>query len=133
MAIRFAGPPVFRFREPSGGESGIDCRLFDWDPGLARHQDSNFSSGWESGQLSRRKLRISTFSYSSENFLRFAGRAFSNRTSRLFRTMQRPPSRSRQYFSIRYIFAAASGLHHNSASAEFNSVDTEQENRINGE
>src|ERR1700675_1731848 len=27
-----------------------------------------------------------------------------------FRTMQRPPRRSRQYFSIRHIFAAASGL-----------------------
>jgi hypothetical protein len=47
-----------------------------------------------------------------------------------FRTMQRPPARSRQYFSIWHIFAAASGLHGNSASAEFNSVDTEQENRI---
>src|SRR5260370_38208250 len=42
--------------------------------------------------------------------------------------MQRPPGRSRQYFSIWHIFAAASGLHRTSASAEFNSVDTEQEN-----
>jgi hypothetical protein len=50
-----------------------------------------------------------------------------------FRTMQRPAERSRQYFSIWRIFAAASGLHRNSASAEFNSVDTEKENRINGE
>src|SRR5690349_15618691 len=44
-----------------------------------------------------------------------------------FRTMQRPPGRSRQYYSIRHIAAAASGLHRNSASAEFNSVNTEQE------
>jgi hypothetical protein len=41
--------------------------------------------------------------------------------------MQRPPERSQQYFSIWHIFAAASELHRNSASAEFNSVDTEQE------
>jgi hypothetical protein len=44
--------------------------------------------------------------------------------------MRRPARRSRQYFSIRHIFEAALGLHRNSASAELNSVDTEQENRI---